>query len=809
MCDVMKKSLKTVLVLGSGGREHCIATTLAKSKHVSKVLVAPGNGGTGPKLSNVAIPVSDFVAINAFCHKECVDLVVVGPEQPLAEGIVGYLKQSGIQCFGPSKEAAMIETSKAWSKAFMERNDIPTAKFQSYTNFQDASTYLETRDYDVVLKASGLAAGKGVLLPTTKAEARGGLRDIMQDGVFGAAGDEIVIEERLEGPEVSILAFTDGFSFVCAPPSQDHKRAYDGDKGPNTGGMGAYCPSDVSAATLKVIEDTVIRPAIDGLRREGRPFVGVLYAGIMLTARGPMALEFNCRMGDPETQAVLPLLSTDFYEVVDACARGCLDSVRVEFTSQYSCAVVAASGGYPGKYEKGKEITGTGVKLLNTHVFHAGTKGTDSRLVTSGGRVLAVTGLGNTLKEAVDTAYAGMGGIKFDGMFYRKDIAYQALNLKTEGERQGELTYARAGVNIDVGDRASKLAYEAACSTFEARAGDIGAPVRSSGGFAGLLDMGDFYLVQGDDGVGTKSQVAEAMGKYDTLGYDLLAMVCDDAVCVGAETISITNTIDVPKIDAEIVAAMMDGLAKACREQKIVIPGGEIAELGPQIRQLTWNATAVGVVAKTRVMTGERVQVGDRVLALREGGFRANGFSLARHILAERFGVSDWRDVLQRPFDSAEVKGLTYGEALLRPSIVYSSAVLNLIGRYKDKDEKPKVDVTGIAHITGGGIPGNISRVLKNTGFGVKLDNLFAPCSLMAELQSKGEVSDREAYRTWNMGNGMLITVSPDKENVGKALKILQNSGIEAQIAGCVIQDRVIQLESKGSQKSGLLAFPY
>ena len=357
--------------------------------------------------------------------------------------------------------------------------------------------------------------------------------------------------------------------------------------------------------------------------------------------------------------------------------------------------------------------------------------------------------------------------------------------------------YAQAGVNIEEGDKASRIAYEGAKSTFGSRLGMIGQPVQDEGGFAGLLDMGDFYLVQGDDGIGTKSQIAEKIGKYDTLGYDLLAMVCDDAICVGAETISMTNTLDINKVDSDMMTELMKGLSAACNDQKIVIPGGEIAELGALVNGGVWNATAVGVVKKDRVITGEGVEVGDKVIALYEPGFRSNGFSLVRYILEQKFGEDVYNQ--ESPF------GSTWGEVMLTPSTIYSTAILNLIGRFEGSAQ---VNVKGIVHITGGGIPGNVNRVLKKSGLGVALDNLFEPSEAVLEIQKLGNVNDEEAYRTWNMGNGMMLVVSPEEEE--KTLKLLEESGIKTQTIGSVIEERKIKFISQGAEKKGeWLEFDY
>ncbi|MBI1881081.1 MAG: phosphoribosylamine--glycine ligase [Chloroflexi bacterium] len=386
----MTKPTKT-LVIGRGGREHVLAWKLAQSPQAGQVWVTPGNGGTD---------------------------------------LGGPIANAGLPCFGPSQAAAQLEASKAFAKAFMVRHNIPTGHYAAFTDYEAALAHLRQVDYEVVVKASGLAAGKGVIVPDSLAEAEAALRQMMAERIFGAAGDEALIEERLTGPEASVLAFCDGRTVATMPVAQDHKRIFDGDAGPNTGGMGAYAPAPlITPALLDEIERTILQPAVDGLQAEGIPFVGILYAGLMLTEAGPRVLEFNCRFGDPETQVILPLLESDLVSVFKACLDGTLDRIELKWRAGAAATVVAAAAGYPGDYPKGREITGLAEAEAQpqTLVFHAGTRRTDDgRLVTDGGRVLAVTGLGHSLSEAIERAYAGMGRIHFQGMHFRRDIGAKA-----------------------------------------------------------------------------------------------------------------------------------------------------------------------------------------------------------------------------------------------------------------------------------------------------------------------------------------------------------------------------------------------
>jgi len=428
--------------MGSGGREHTLVWKLVQSPLVAHVFVAPGNGGTasaaarGLSISNVDVPVNarnGFSELIEFVREKEIALTVVGPEAPLADGIVDAFQAAGLRCFGPTRAAARIEASKSFAKAFMTRYGIPTGRYATFTDYEEALAYLRGTEFDAVVKASGLAAGKGVIVPESREEAKDALRRIMVERAFGAAGNEVVIEERLYGQEASVLAFTDGRIVVPMPAAQDHKPVFDGDRGPNTGGMGCYAPAPlVTPELMDEIVRTILQPVVDGMRAEGTPYAGVLYAGLMITEDGPKVLEFNCRFGDPETQAILPLLENDLVDVLEACLNGTLDQVEVRWRPSSATTVVAASEGYPGPYPKGRDIAGVekAESLPGVMVFHAGTKRLDNgRLITSGGRVLNVTGIGATLRESIDRAYEGIRLIHFEGMHYRHDIGVKALGI--------------------------------------------------------------------------------------------------------------------------------------------------------------------------------------------------------------------------------------------------------------------------------------------------------------------------------------------------------------------------------------------
>jgi phosphoribosylamine--glycine ligase len=414
-----------VMVVGGGGREHTLVWKIKQSPLVKEIYCAPGNAGIERIAVCVSIPAEDIDALAEFALNEEIDLTVVGPEAPLTMGIVDEFEKRGLKVFGPSKKAAEIEGSKVFAKELMERYGIPTAHYRVFDDPIEAGEYIKDKGAPVVVKADGLAAGKGVIVALTEDEALEGVKRIMKDREFGRAGDRIVVEEYLEGPEVSILAFTDGNTVIPMVSAQDHKRVYDNDRGPNTGGMGAFAPSPVYTPDIAlVVEKEILKKTIDAMKRENRPYKGVLYAGLMITSKGPKVLEFNCRFGDPETQAVLPLLESDLVPVMQAVIDSRLDEAEIRWKDKKAVCVIMASGGYPRKYEKGFKISGIeeAEKIEGITVFHAGTAKEGDSIVTAGGRVLGVTALGDNLDSAARLAYKGVEKISFKGAHYRKDI---------------------------------------------------------------------------------------------------------------------------------------------------------------------------------------------------------------------------------------------------------------------------------------------------------------------------------------------------------------------------------------------------
>lgn len=413
-----------VLVVGGGGREHAIVKKLSESNKISKLYAAPGNGGISKLAECVSIKATDIENICKFATEENIDFVVVTPDDPLVLGAVDALNAVGIRCFGPTANAAIIEGSKSFAKDLMGRYGIPTAKYMSFDDMEKALEYAKDQSFPLVIKADGLALGKGVIIATDIAEAEDAIKSIMEKKAFGNSGSRIVIEEFLSGVEVSVLAFTDGKTIVPMISSMDHKRAYDGDKGPNTGGMGVIAPNpfyddNIAAECMS----RIFLPTVNAMNKEGRTFKGCLYFGLMITDDGPKVIEYNCRFGDPETQCVLSLLESDLFDIMLAVEEGSLESADVRFSEESACCVVMASEGYPISYEKGFPISFNETeKLNNVFVYHAGTKEADGVTVTSGGRVLGVTAIADSLDDAINVAYSAVKRISFNGAFYRTDI---------------------------------------------------------------------------------------------------------------------------------------------------------------------------------------------------------------------------------------------------------------------------------------------------------------------------------------------------------------------------------------------------
>ncbi|GAC99591.1 hypothetical protein PHSY_007194 [Pseudozyma hubeiensis SY62] len=780
-----------VLILGSGGREHAIANHFLRSTRVEHVYCAPGNGGTatlGSRCTNLDSPKAsgDFSEITAWAVQNGINLCFPGPEQPLVDGVELAFRKVGIPVFGPSPVAAQMEGSKTFAKAFMDKYNIPTAAFQSFdaSQVQECLAYIQKLGgaQQVVLKASGLAAGKGVLLPESDDEARQGVEDILVKKVFGDAGSSLLIEQRLVGPELSVLAFSDGYTVTALPGCQDHKRIGEGDTGPNTGGMGAYTPAPeglVDDLPARIRKEVLV-PTIDGMRNEGFPFVGMLFVGLMLTADGPKVLEYNVRFGDPETEAVLELLDesqTSLADIVLACVERRLDSVKPVVRNQHAVSIVLASQGYPGKYPTGVPIT-IGAVPQNVTVYHAGTKiDASGQLVTAGGRVIAVSAFGDSLQEAVELAYKGVDAVQFEGKTFRRDIAHRALKPAANSNGAG-LTYAAAGVDIDAGNSLVEAIKPLAKST---RRPGCDA---SLGGFGGTFDlkaigMRDPVLVSGTDGVGTKLRVALDMSKHDTVGIDLVAMSVNDLLVQGAAPLYFLDYFACSKLSVPVATSVISGIAEGCRQAKCGLIGGETAEMPGMYEGDDYDLAgfAVGAVEREALLPLlDQLKAGDVLVGLHSSGVHSNGFSLVRKIVA-RSGLS-----LSAPCPwSAEKDGsspaATLGDALIAPTRIYVDALTPLFAEAQG--------LLALSHITGGGFTENIPRIL-SPGKGVEIDlSSWQRPALFEWLQATGNVDPEEMARTFNNGIGMVLIVQEAQKE--RILGMLSQAGERPVVMGRVI----------------------
>ncbi|SCU95511.1 LADA_0G16006g1_1 [Lachancea dasiensis] len=773
-----------ILVLGNGGREHALVWKLAVSPSVAKVYVAPGNGGTA-KIGGKVINVSDlspipaqFEALQKFAVEHDVGLVVPGPEQPLVDGISSVFAKVGIPVFGPSSKAALFEGSKTFSKDFMAKHHIPTARYANFDNYEAAKAYLDKVDYQVVLKADGIAAGKGVLIPTSTEEAQQALKAMMVERQFGAAGDSIVIEEFLEGDEISILTISDGYSHFNLPPAQDHKRVGENDTGLNTGGMGAYAPAPAATpALLKRMEEEAIKPTIAGMRKDGLPFVGVLFTGFILTKDGPKVLEYNVRFGDPETQTVLPLLSeeTDLAQVFLAAAEHRLDSVEIKIKeNSFATTVVLAAGGYPESYAKGDVIDIDTTQLpKDAYIFHAGTKEQDGNVVTAGGRVIAASAVAPTLKEAVDKAYQGVECIQFKNRYFRKDIAHRAFKAAEESVVGKSITYAEAGVSVDNGNLLVQKIKEKVKSTKRAGAdSDIG-------GFGGLFDLkaagyntDETLLVAATDGVGTKLMIAQETNIHDTVGVDLVAMNVNDLVVQGAEPLIFLDYFATGALDIKVASDFVSGVADGCIAAGCALVGGETSEMPGMYPagHYDTNGTAVGAVNKNAILPKvEKMAAGNVLLGLGSDGLHSNGFSLVRKII-ETVGLA-WDDVC--PWDSSK----SVGEATLVPTRIYVKQLLPSIRESL---------LLGLAHITGGGLVENIPRALPDH-LQARVDmNTWEVPEVFKWFGKAGNVPTDDILKTLNLGIGMVLIV--EKENVVRVKELLAQTNEKVYEIGTLVE---------------------
>ena len=608
-----------VLIVGSGGREHAMADSALRSAHCGRLLVTPGNAGTPGERFNVAA--EDVLGIVALRQTEKVDLVLVGPEAPLADGVVDQLISVGIAAFGPSQYLAQLESSKSFAREVTQQIDIVGPRFASFSqgNVDAALAWWKELAAPVVVKQSGLAGGKGVVVPETDAATVIAIQEACALG-------EVVLEEKIFGYECSLIAVCDGTTAVPLPIAQDHKRISEGDRGLNTGGMGAYAPVNVGISPHELCAQ-FIQPTLDHFAALGHPYVGVLYAGIMMTSSGPKLLEYNCRFGDPEAQVLLTLLETSIVDVALACLAWRLKQFKMVVSQQSAMAVVLASAGYPESSSKGDVIQGLDARVDGAMVFHGATTTSNANVVTDGGLVLTVVGRGKDLAQARAHAYERVEKISFSGVQHRRDIGWRSLALSVK-------SYSSTGVDIDEGNRAVSLLKSSVASTANSNV------LAGVGSFGGALDVSHLkkydhpVLVGSTDGVGTKVELAARSGRFRGVGMDIVNHCVNDVLVQGARPLFFLDYLASSEIQAEMVAAVVDGMSQACRDNECVLLGGETAEMPGVYSPGAFDiaGTLVGVVEKEQLLPRSNVAVGDVLIGLASNGPHTNGYSLLRKI---------------------------------------------------------------------------------------------------------------------------------------------------------------------------------
>ncbi len=718
-----------VLIVGSGGREHAMADSALRSAHCGRLLVTPGNTGTLGERFNVAA--DDVVGIVALCQTEKVDLVLVGPEAPLAAGVVDQLTSVGIAAFGPSQYLAQLESSKSFAREVTQQIGISSPRFASFAQGESvaAINWWKELGTSIVVKQSGLAGGKGVVVPATDDETVIAIQEACALG-------EVVLEEKLFGYECSLIAVCDGTTAVPLPIAQDHKRIGEGDRGLNTGGMGAYAPVNLGISPHELCAQ-FIQPTLDHFAALGNPYVGVLYAGIMMTSSGPKLLEYNCRFGDPEAQVLLTLLETSIVDVALACLAGKLKQFKLVVSQQSAMAVVLASAGYPNSSSTGDVIHGLDARVDGAMVFHGATTISNANVVTDGGRVLTVVGRGKDLAQARGHVYERVEKISFGGAQYRRDIGWRSLALSVK-------SYSSTGVDIDEGNRAVSLLKSSVASTANSNV------LAGVGSFGGALDVSHLkkydhpVLVASTDGVGTKVELAARSGRFRGVGMDIVNHCVNDVLVQGARPLFFLDYLASSEIQAEMVAAVVDGMSQACRDNECVLLGGETAEMPGVYAPGAFDiaGTLVGVVEKEQLLPRSNVAVGDVLIGLASNGPHTNGYSLLRKI----FGwLPD--DAVPEPLQVSIL------DALLVPHRSYLHEMSPLL-------HDPRLK--GLIHITGGGLPENVPRVLpEGVGADIQLNSWTMP-PLFQLVREISQLDTHELYRTLNMGIGMIVIVAPE-----------------------------------------------
>ncbi len=733
-----------VLLIGSGGREHAIAKAISSSPRFGSLAVAPGNAGTAE--CNVGMDVGDHEAVVTYCKTEGIDLVIVGPEAPLVAGLADALQEAGIACFGPSMAAAQLEGSKSFARAFAARHGIPGPVCESFTEVAAAIEWLDEFDKPVVVKADGLASGKGVIIPGTRVETERAIYDLLADRTMGDAGATVVLEERIIGEELSLFGIADGTTVVPIGTAQDHKRVGEGDTGPNTGGMGAFAPvPDIAEMEPDLVERFLVA-AVEGMAAEGMPYVGVLYAGVMLTTDGPRLIEYNCRFGDPEAQVLLPLIGSDVLDLMAAAAAGSLDSVEVDRVSDLTAAtVVVAAKGYPTSPALGIEIPDVSVPA-DVSLIHSSTRVESGRVLSSGGRVLSVTGTGKDLGEALDRVYGVVDQLVNDQLFARHDIGhrYVARGIEAPPAQDGD-AYADAGVSFSAAADATSRIADSVLSTHDDR---VVSGLGSFGGvfdLASLSDLSDPLLVATTDGVGTKTVLAEQLDSWESVGADIVNHGVNDVLVQGAKPLFFLDTVAAASLDPEIVSRVVAGMAEACRAVGCILIGGETAEMPDVLTSgaVDISGTLIGAVDRARLLPKASIKPGHVLIGLGSSGLHTNGYSLARKVLS---GM-DLADPLPGADDT------TIGEALLAVHRSYLEPLAAALGADL---------IDGLAHITGGGLVDNLPRVLpKGCGAVVETSSWNRP-PLFKFLVSLAGLNKIEAHQILNMGIGMVAIVAPD-----------------------------------------------
>jgi len=755
-----------ILLVGSGAREHALALKLSESRRVGALYTAPGNAGTALCGSNIDLRADDIDGLAEFAAEKGIDLVVVGPELPLSLGLCDKIAQ---RCpggktlfFGPSSRASGIESSKSFSKSFMKKYGIPTADFRVFSRYDEAVGFIRRAPWPFVIKASGLASGKGVFLPSSAGEAESILGALLKEEKLGEAGAEVIIEERLSGEEVSVLGFCDGSRFSLMPPAQDHKRLLENDQGPNTGGMGAIAsglPRHFDKA--RSLADVFLGKAVEGMAKEGAPFVGVLYAGLILTSEGPKALEYNCRFGDPEAEAILPLLKSDIVDLFEACALGRLRDLDILWEEKTAACVVLASEGYATDSggDKERQVEDFGAGSPDTVLLHGATRADGDKVFACGGRLLCASAQADSAREAVRRAYARIALVSAPRTRYRRDIGRGKNFLGTDGEKavppapspsaasanSDVFSYASAGVDIDAGDRAVELMSAAVKATYGPEV------IAGIGAFGGMYDasalksMRDPVLVSSTDGVGTKVKLASFAQSYRSIGQDIVNHCIDDILVQGARPLFFLDYIATSKLRPSMIAEAVGGMAKACGEAGCALIGGETAEMPGVYMPGEFDVAGaiVGVAERDRMLPLETMSAGDLLVGFPSSGPHTNGYSLVRKIFSEADFAAH-----------ADVLGMSLIDALLAPHRSYLPSLWPAL------QEEPGL-IKALAHITGAGFEGNIPRILPSfLDAHVRTDSWPLP-PLFSLIMKKGRIPPAEMFKVFNMGIGMIAAVSP------------------------------------------------